>query len=71
LAPVFAKLDHLDIEALGPASQAEPVAAGSPPVERVRGEAEALRAEWLSEKMSITEMEEIKLPNERGYVFAR
>jgi len=58
IAPVFAKLDHLDIEALGPASQAEPIAADSPLVERIRRKAEALRAEWLAERTSATEIEE-------------
>jgi very-short-patch-repair endonuclease len=57
VAPVFAKLDHLDIEALGPASQAEPIAADSPLVERIRRKAEALRAEWLAESMSAIEIE--------------
>jgi very-short-patch-repair endonuclease len=71
VAPVFAKLDHLDIEALGPASQAEPVAADSPVVERIRRTAEALRAEWLPESVSVTEVEEIRLANDRGHAFAR
>ena len=57
IAPVFAKLDHLDIEALGPVSQTAPIA-DSPLVERVRRNAEALRAEWLAESTSATELEQ-------------
>jgi very-short-patch-repair endonuclease len=57
IAPVFAKLEHLDIEALGPASQAQPIAE-SPLVERVRRNAEALRAEWLAESTAATELEQ-------------
>jgi very-short-patch-repair endonuclease len=57
IAPVFAKLEHLDIEALGPASQAEPIA-DSPVVERVRRNAEALRAEWLAESTLAAQLEQ-------------
>jgi very-short-patch-repair endonuclease/transcription elongation GreA/GreB family factor len=56
IAPVFAKLEHLDIEALGPISQSEPIA-DSPLVERVRRKAEALRAVWLTEKTLTSEIE--------------
>jgi len=58
MAPVFAKLNHLDIETLGPASPAEPVAAESPLVERIRRKAEALRAEWLAERTPEIEIRE-------------
>jgi very-short-patch-repair endonuclease len=56
IAPVFAKLEHLDIEALGPASQAEPMT-DSPLVERIRRKAEDLRAAWLLEKTLASEIE--------------
>ena len=52
MAPVFAKIHHLDIEALGPASESERVGGDSPSIERVRRKAQALRAEWLAEKTS-------------------
>jgi very-short-patch-repair endonuclease/transcription elongation GreA/GreB family factor len=48
VAPVFAKLDHLDIEPLGPVSHSEAIAE-SPLVQRVRKNAETRRAEWLTE----------------------
>jgi very-short-patch-repair endonuclease len=56
IAPVFAKLEHLDIEALGPVSQAEAIA-DSPLVEQVRRKAEALRAAWLTEKTLASEID--------------
>jgi very-short-patch-repair endonuclease len=55
IAPVFAKLAHLDIEALGPASQAEPMT-DSPLVERLRRKAEDLRAAWLLENTLASEI---------------
>jgi len=54
MAPVFTKLDHLGIEPLGPASQPAP-AAGTPLLDRVRRQAEALRAKWLTEKSAKAE----------------
>ena len=54
IAPVFAKLEHLDIEALGPVSESEPFAA-CPLIERVRRNAEKLRREWLAEKTPTSE----------------
>jgi len=56
MAPVFAKLHHLDIEALGPASESK-IVADSPLVERVKRSAEALRAAWLAEKISSEQIE--------------
>ncbi len=56
IAPVFAKLDHLDIEALGPVSQGESIA-DSPLVEQARRKAEALRAAWLTEKTLAAEID--------------
>lgn len=56
IAPVFAKLAHLDIEALGPASQAELIA-DSPLVERIRRKAEDLRGAWLLEKTLASDIE--------------
>jgi len=47
MAPVFAKLAELEIEALGPASESCEVI-DSPLVERIRRKAEAIRAEWLT-----------------------
>jgi very-short-patch-repair endonuclease len=57
MAPVFARLDHLEIEALGPASESEKEAA-SPLIERIRRSAEAVRARWLAEETASMEMEE-------------
>lgn len=49
MAPVFAKLGDLEIEALGPASKSEEEL-DSPLIERIRRNAEALRAQWRSEE---------------------
>jgi very-short-patch-repair endonuclease len=54
IAPVFAKLEHLDIEALGRVSESEPFAA-CPLIERVRRNAEKLRREWLAERTPTSE----------------
>lgn len=54
MAPVFTRLDHLGIEPLGAASQTAP-AAGTPLLDRVRRQAEALRAQWLAEKFAEAE----------------
>jgi very-short-patch-repair endonuclease len=56
IAPVFAKLEHLDIEALGPVSKSEPFAA-CPLIERVRRKAAELRREWLAERTPTSEIE--------------
>lgn len=58
MAPVFAKLDELEIEPLGPASNSERKA-DSPLVERIRRNAEALRAQWLAERELQVEIEEV------------
>jgi very-short-patch-repair endonuclease len=52
MAPVFAKLDNLGIEPLGAESQPDPYNS-KPLVDRVRRRAEALRAEWLEEKVMV------------------
>lgn len=49
MAPVFAKLDHLGIEPLGVGVEAEPQETGLL-VERVRRQAESLRARWQEEQ---------------------
>ncbi len=49
MAPVFARLEHLGIEPLGAASQSAP-AGGTPLLDRIRRQAEAVRAQWLAEK---------------------
>src|SRR5207302_5473965 len=49
MAPVFAKLGDLGIEALGPVAALE-TAVHSPLLERIRRKAEGLRAQWLTEK---------------------
>jgi hypothetical protein len=51
MAPVFAKLDHLSIEPLGAASQTPPPE-GTPLLDRVRRRADALRAQWIAEKLA-------------------
>lgn len=56
MAPVFAKLEHLGIEPLGVESQSLPQD-GYPLLDRVRRCAEALRAQWLEEKLAVTEEE--------------
>jgi very-short-patch-repair endonuclease len=58
MAPVFAKLADLEIEPLGPASDSER-RADSPLVERIRRNAEALRAQWVAEKELEVEVEEV------------
>jgi len=60
IAPVFAKLDHLEIEPLGPASDSER-RTDSPLVERIRRNAEALRAQWLAEESASAEVQEEEL----------
>ena len=47
-------IDHLEIEALGPASESERETA-SPLVERIRRNAEAVRARWLAEETATME----------------
>ena len=49
MAPVFARLADLEIEALGPASESEETS-DSPLIERIKRKAEALRGEWLAEE---------------------
>jgi very-short-patch-repair endonuclease len=56
MAPVFAKLADLEIEALGPASESEEKT-DSPLVERIRRNAEALRAQWLAEETESSDVE--------------
>jgi very-short-patch-repair endonuclease len=56
MAPVFARLAALEIEALGPASESNKET-DSPLVERIRRSAEAVRALWLAEDTSIGETE--------------
>jgi hypothetical protein len=51
MAPVFAKINHLDIEPLG-ANDDPPVTPATPLLEHVRRQAEVLRNQWLQEKMS-------------------
>ena len=57
MAPVFAKLADLEIEALGPVSDSERET-DSPLIERIRRSAEAVRAQWLTEETATTEVEE-------------
>jgi very-short-patch-repair endonuclease len=56
MAAVFVKLANLEIEALGPVSESERKT-DSPLVERIRRNAEALRARWLAEETATTEVE--------------
>lgn len=51
MAPVFAKLNHLGIEPLG-ATAAMPAPQETPMLDRVRRQAEAIRAKWRTEKIS-------------------
>ncbi len=51
MAPVFTRLDHLGIEPLGAASQSPPPVE-TPLLNRVRRSAEALRAQWLAERVT-------------------
>jgi len=60
MAPVFAKLADLEIEPLGPASDSER-RTDSPLIERIRRNAEALRAQWLAEESASAEVEEKEL----------
>ena len=55
MAPVFARLAQLDIEPIGPLSPI-PSPEGTPLLDRVRRRAERLRAQWLEEKHSSTEV---------------
>jgi very-short-patch-repair endonuclease len=48
MAPIFAKLADLEIEALGPVSESGRET-DSPLIERIRRSAEAVRAKWLTE----------------------
>ena len=57
MAPVFAKLADLEIEALGPVYESERETE-SPLIARVRRSAEAVRAQWLAEETATTEVEE-------------
>ncbi|MDD4889861.1 MAG: AAA domain-containing protein [Phycisphaerae bacterium] len=57
MEPVFAKLSQLDIEPLGIRSDAAQDSATGL-VERVRREAEALRAQWLADKLAAEEHSE-------------
>jgi very-short-patch-repair endonuclease len=57
MAPVFAKLADLEIEALGPVSDSEQ-RADSPLVERIRRSAEALRLKWRAEESASAETKE-------------
>src|SRR5262249_1895415 len=50
MAPVFAKLDHFDIEQLGTAGEAS-VSESDILVERIRRKAESLREQWRCEKI--------------------
>jgi very-short-patch-repair endonuclease len=49
MAPVFAKLNHLGIEALGASAQQAP-SEEAPLLDRIRRQAEGLRAQWIAEK---------------------
>jgi very-short-patch-repair endonuclease len=60
IAPVFAKLADLEIEALGPASEAAQTT-DSPLIERIRRTAEAVRAQWLAEETIRTDIAETVL----------
>ena len=51
MAPVFGKLDHLGIEPLGAASETTQQV-DSPLLDRVKRRAEALRAQWIIEKVA-------------------
>jgi len=57
MAPVFAKLADLEIEALGPVSDSEQ-RADAPLVERIRRSAEALRFKWRAEECASAETKE-------------
>lgn len=57
MAPVFAKLENLGVEPLGVGSQPD-IDNNEPLVERVRRRAEALRAEWLKEKVMAGQTDE-------------
>jgi restriction endonuclease-like protein len=57
MAPVFAKLADLEIEALGPVSDSEQ-RADSPLVERIRRSAQALRLKWRAEESASAETKE-------------
>ena len=61
MAPVFARLADLEIEALGPASESEK-RTDSPLIERIRRSAEALRARWLAGETATGDVEGERLP---------
>jgi hypothetical protein len=52
MAPVFARLNDLGIEPLGPSEFQANGASATVIVERVRRRAEALRAQWLAEEVA-------------------
>ena len=56
MAAVFAKLNDLGIEPLGAEPQSD-TDNSEPLVDRVRRRAEALRAEWLEEKVAVGQAE--------------
>ena len=56
MAPIFAKLANLEIEALGPVSESGRET-DSPLIERIRRSAEAMRAKWLTEEPATTTAE--------------
>jgi very-short-patch-repair endonuclease len=57
MAPVFAKLDYLNIEPLGAASQT-PLVGATPLLDRVRKSAQMLRAQWLSDRSTMEDQDE-------------
>ena len=56
MAPVFAKIDHLGIEQLGAASQ-QTTTDGTPMLDRVRRQAETIRAQWRTASPAEEEIE--------------
>jgi len=58
MAPVFAKLADLEIEALGPVSHLDRTT-DTPLIERIRRSAEALRTRWRTEKTTKSEITEL------------
>ena len=57
MAPVFAKIADLEIEALGPTADSERESRLSV-IERIRRSAEALRTQWLAAESLSTEVQE-------------
>jgi len=49
MVPVFAKLNELEIEPLGPGESQDATHYGTPLVERIRRRAQMLRAQWSAE----------------------